>query len=155
MPTMQNVKSATFPAGSPTMILLCSLIPPLLFLLHNLYSCFMWDDVKFISLGESCPGRGGGRGNLFPVCCHNERVEIPLLLSRSHSTWALNNNSIRQTAAGAVVASMLLLHCCCLNSSQMIGAGGQMRPTLQRYSIVCLIHLFHGLDVKEKMQDKV
>ena len=74
----------------------------------------------FISLSESRPGRGGGRGNLFPVCCHNERVEIPLLLLRSHScTWALNNNSsIRQTAAGAVVASMLLLHCCCLNSRQ-------------------------------------
>ena len=94
--------------------------------------------IYLTQLSESCPGRGGGRGNLFPVCCHNERVEIPplllLLLSRSHnSTWALNNNtsSSRQTA-GAVVAPMLLLHCCCLGSGicqnwmELAARGGQL-----------------------------
>ena len=108
--------------------------------------------IYLTQLSESCPGRGGGRGNLFPVCCHNERVKIPLLLSRSHSsTWALNNNSIRQTAAGAVVASMLLLHCCCLNSRHN---DRSWRLDAANSSTVfhCLwFILFHVLDAKKKI----
>ena len=115
MPTIQNVKSATFPTVRRSMTLRSPLL--LLLLLHNLYSCFLWDGVYFPQFNQAQAGRGRGWAsvNQFPVSF----VTIKGLRCRRRCccccepTWALNNSS-RQTA-GAFVALMLLLHCCCLN----------------------------------------
>ena len=108
MPTMQNVKSATFPAGSPTMTLLCSLLSPLLLLLHNLYSCFMWDDVylsPWVNHAQAGAGAEGTcslsvvtmKGLRYRCCCRDPTAHGPSTITASD----------RQQQA------LLLLQCCC------------------------------------------
>ena len=94
MPTMQNVKSATFPAGSPTMTLLCSLLSPLLLLLHNLYSCFMWDDVylsHWVNHAQAGAGAEGTcslsvvtmKGLRYRCCCRDPTAHGPSTITAS------------------------------------------------------------------------
>ena len=109
MPTIQNVKSATFPTVRRIMTLRSPRL--LLLLLQNLYSCFLWDGVYFPQFNQARAGRGRGWAsvNLFPVsvvkglrcrcCCCCDTTA-------AHGPWA--------TTADRQQALLLRLCCCCI-----------------------------------------